>query len=114
MIGHNKLGEALLRLFFWSCGGRDSGSSFLVLLGVDSEESSLLFFPVSGISGRRPWVFISVNCGFLWAVVSGFIFYVLCITAACPAIATVGTLRGGVGAGGRGEFLLRLFIFLSL
>jgi len=42
------VGEALLRLFLWSCGGWDSGSLFLVFLGVGSEEGSLLFSPVSG------------------------------------------------------------------
>ena len=28
VIGYNQLGEVLLRRFFWSCGGWDSGISF--------------------------------------------------------------------------------------
>ena len=112
MIGHNQLREALLRRFFWSCGGWDSGSSFLVLLGVDSEEDSLLFSPVYGyLADGHGYVFLlnGVFCGQLfWDLFS--VSFVL----RPPAQRSSRHVTGEVRVGGRGYCLLRLCIFLSL
>jgi hypothetical protein len=113
VTGHNLLGEALLRPFFWSCGGRDSGSSFLVLLGVDSEEGSFLFSPVSGyLTGGHGYIFLLtvVFCGQLfWDLFS------VCFVLRPPARRSHGkyVTRGGEESGGGGRLPPSVIYFVE-